>query len=1056
MKSLFKFQLLLVPLLAGTLVACPPTPPVGDAPATPTNFVVSSATATSISLSWTLVSGATSYILERGIASGVKTQIATPNATTNTFTDTSLTAGTSYGYALKAVNAKGSSTPALVAGIPVSGGADSDGDGVSNADEIVGWDVVISRGGTLLSTRKVTSDPSKADTDDDGLNDGQERSRFIDPNTDDTDADLLKDAAEVNIWVSNPADVDTDNDSTGNSALFDGNEVATYKTSPTIADTDGDFFTDFQEAITLGNLFKPLIANTPRFELEFSGAPGFSIKVVDTQNASNNVTKASSLALSTSSSKSSTDTNTERFSAEVSVTVGVEVEAGLDGGVTGSTEVTATAGYGVENTKSFTSESSNSAQKTAEEARSLGSEVGKQIDGGILTVDFKVKNSGDITFTLTNLSISVLRRDPTDSKKYNFVTSMIPNTSTVPGTPPLSLTLATGVTSGPLSASATFINANELIDLMQNPADLRFELAAYDLKDSNNKNFAFQNDFTNGQTALIVVDYGNGNVVRQRVATNVERVGGQIVGVKLGKALSDILELPYTTVTDTSTSFKVINGITDKKLGQMISSKTVTDPKSLWVVVGSKGVAMTGNVDDILVKSGTEVRLMLARDFDGDKLLESEEYFYETSDSNSDSDGDTLTDFEEVRTGWDVAVIGKPVKKVYANPKAVDSDGDSLTDTQEKTAGTNPLLADTDSDGTADNVDTEPLNPATNPIITGFDVTVVGKTATLVATVANPSLKDSVINWGDGTANTVLTSDAAKTISQQHIYATSGLFTVTLTASDSSAPTAKTTVVTKNLNILDITTNLLAWFKFNGPTSGTTINGTVVNTANSNRNGTADGSGCVLTDAGIFNLVNTAYRFNFNEGGAGCGSSQHGSVTVQNLGFTDQITYSVWIKPQGSLGDNWIMGQADNNGSNPWVRMFIGQLQNFGSPVGVSEKVSILLPRVGGGSILITDPIGKISIDTWYHFAATVSKSGATTTVKLYRNGNLVETVDNTANLTYAAPNTTGSFLIGNGRQGAGSGSGLNLFRGVIDNVRVYGRALADNEIMAIKDAPEN
>jgi hypothetical protein len=1051
-----KFQFSLVPLLALTLVACPPAP-VGELPATPTNFVVSSVTTTSINLSWTLVSGATSYVLERGIGTGVKTQIATPNASTNTYNDTGLTTGTSYNYALKAVNAKGpSATPALVTGVPLAAGSDPDGDGVSSADEIGGWDVVISRGGTQLSTRKVTSDPSKADTDNDGLTDGQERSRFIDPNSDDTDADLLKDADEVNIWVSNPADVDTDNDSTGNSALYDGNEVATYKTSPTIADTDGDFFTDFQEAITLGNDFKPLIANTPRFELEFASAPSISLNIVTTSNQQVDETLSSSLALGTTSSKSSTDTNTERFSAEVSVTVGVEAKAGLDGGVTASSSVTATAGYGTENTKSFTRESGSSTQRTAEQARTKSSADGKQIGGGTLTVGFKVRNTGDVAFTLTNLAISVLRRDPNDSTKYKFVGSMTPNLGS--GTPP-SLTLGKGVISGSLGATLPFTDASELLEIMRNPADLRFELAGYDLKDGNDKNFAFQNDFTNGQTAQIVVDYGNGNVVRQRVATNVERVAGTIVGVKLGKALSDILGLPYTTIADTVTGLKVINGITDKKLGQMISSKTVADPKSLWVVIGSNGLTMTGvNVDDILVKSGTEVRLMLARDVDGDNLLESEEYFYETSDSNPDSDADTLTDFEEVRTGWNVAVIGKPVKKVYASPKAVDSDLDSLTDKQEKTAGTNPLLNDTDSDGTADNLDTEPLNPATNPVITGFDVTVTGKTATLVANVANPSLKDSVINWGDGSANTVLTGNAATTINQQHLYATSGLFTVTLTASDSSAPTAKTTVVTKNLNILDITTNLLAWFKFNGPTNGTTINGTVVNTANSGRNGSADGSACVLTDAGIFNLVNTAYRFNFNERGAGCGSSQHGSVTVQNLGFTDQITFSAWIKPQGSLGDNWIMGQADTNGNNPWVRMFIGQLSdqaNGGSAVGVSEKVSFLLPRSGNTSILVTDPT-KINIDTWYHYAVTVSKSGATTTVKLYRNGGLVGTGSNASNLTYAAPNTTGSFLIGNGRQGSGSGSGSNLYRGVVDNVRVYGRALAANEITAVKDAPEN
>ncbi len=1038
MKNPFQFRFLLIPLLAATLVACPPAPPsVGDVPATPTNFVVSSTTATSISLSWTLVSGATSYILERGVASGAKTQIATPSSTTNTYTDTGLTAGTSYGYALKAVNAKGSSTPALVAGIPTAGGSDTDSDGVSNADESAGWDVVISRGGTQLSTRKVTSDPSKADTDSDGLTDGQERSRFLDPNTDDTDADLLKDADEVNVWVSNPADVDTDNDSTSNSALFDGNELATYKTSPTLADTDGDFFTDFQEAITLGNEFKPLIANTPRFELEFASAPSISLNIVRTSDSQVVDTKSSSLALGTSSSKSSTDTNTERFSAEVSVTVGVEAKAGLDGGVTASSSVTATAGYGTENTKSFTSESGRSTQQTAESARTASSTQGQQIGGGTMTVGFKVKNTGDVAFTLTNLAISVLRRDPNDSTKYKFVGSMTPNLGS--GTPP-SLTLGKNVISGALGATLAFTDASELLEIMRNPADLRFELAGYDLKDGNDKNFAFQNDFTNGQTAQIVVDYGNGNVVRQRVATNVERVAGTIVGVKLGKALNDILGLPYTTIADTATGFKVMNGITDKKLGQIISSKTVADPKSLWVVIGSNGLNMTGNVDDILVKSGTEIRLMLARDVDGDNLLENEEYFYETSDANSDSDADTISDFDEVRTGWNVQVVGKPSKKVYANPKAVDSDADSLTDAQEKTAGTNPLLNDTDSDGTLDNLDTDPLNPATNPIITGFDVTLVGKTATVVANVANPSLKDSVINWGDGTNNTVLTGNLAKTINTQHIYATSGLFTVTLTASDSSS-TPKTTMVSKVLDIKDITSNLLAWFKFNNNTNNF-VGGTA---------GSIGGAGCVQSANGKDNLGDTAYNFN-NASGAGCGLDQTGRISVPSLIFTQSFTFSVWIKPTGSLNSSWLMGQNASNGNNPWARLFLGttnDLANSSTLIGTDSKVSMIVP-LAGNTIVVTDPTAP-ALDQWVFYAATVSLNAGSTTVKLYRNG--TEVASQSKNVTYNNPGAN-PFIIGWDKD-SGNGGG-SYFKGFIDSVRVYGRALAANEVIAVRDVPEN
>jgi hypothetical protein len=1055
MKNMFRWSL--IPLLVVILVACPS--PTGDLPAKPANFTVTGTTATSISLSWDLVSGASNYILERGIGAGAKTQIATPGSTIKVYTDSGLVTGTLYSYSLKAVNAKGNSEAAVITGAPLLAGNDSDGDGIFNADEIAGWTINITRGASPVSNRKVSSDPQNADTDQDGLNDKQELTRLTDPTTDDTDQDGLKDADEVNVWVSNPTDKDTDNDSTGNPALFDGNELSTYGTSPTLADSDGDFFSDYQEAIILGNTFQPLVANVPRFELTFAAAPTISLNIVRSSDQSTVATKTSSLALGSTSSKSSTDTNTERFNSEVSATIGLEAEASLTGGVTASASVTATAGYGTENTKSFTSESSKSTQQTAEDSRTLGSTTGQQIGGGTMKVDFKVANTGDVTFTLTNLAISVLRRDPADSTKFKFVGSMTPILGT--NIPP-SLTLGKGVVSGSLGATLAFGDANELLEIMKSPADLRFELSGYDLKDANDKNFAFQSDTTNGQTSLIVVDYGNGNVVRQRVATNVERVAGQIVGVKLGKVLKDILKLPYTVVKNTTTNLNQISGVQDLTLNTMISSKTATDPKSFWAVIGSKGLNMGGvDVENILIKSGTEVRLILARDTDGDKLLESDEYFYGTSDTNTDSDNDTLSDFDEVRNGWTVTVLGKTARKVFPSPKAADSDGDSLTDAQEKTKATNPLLTDTDGDGLLDAVDSEPLNPTTNPVIANFSANMVGRTVTVAATVTHPSLKNVVIDWGDATSPTTLTGAAATTVNVSHTYGVSADFTITLTASDNSTPTAKTAVQTAQVTALDITTQLLAWYKFNGPLSSpgsstiSATSGAVLDSAGLN-NATANGAACVLTDAGISNLVNTAYRFNFNEGGAGCGTSQHGSVTVPSITLQNNFTFAVWIKPQGSLGNNWIMGQADGTGSLPWVRMFIGtDTDNFNgnAAVGSSNKVSFMLPW-SSNTLLVTDPTA-IALDTWYHYTATVSyvNNPLATTVKLYRNGVQVATATKAVNALNFA---TQPFLIGNGQQGSTSGSGTRLFKGVMDELRVYGRALVASEVVAVRDAPSN
>jgi hypothetical protein len=1053
MKNSSGIQFLLIPLLAITLVACPPT--LSDLPATPTNFAVSSTTATSINLSWTLVSGATSYVLERGIAAGVKTQIATPNATTNTFADTALTTGTTYSYALKAVNAKGSSLAALVSGTPLAAGADPDGDGLSSVDELAGWDVKISQGGTQLSTRKVSSNPALADTDGDGLTDSQERTRFTDPTKTDTDADGLLDADEVNTWVSNPSDVDTDNDSTGNSGLFDGNELATYGTSPTLADTDGDFISDHQEAIILGNTFSPVIANTPRFELSFATVPTISLNIVKTSDNSVVATKTSSLILATSTSTSGTDTNTERFNAEVSATVGVEAKVGLTGGVTASASATATAGYGSENARSFTSGSSNNTQKTAEDAFTAGSTAGQSISGASISIGFQVANTGTVAFTLSNLKVSILRRNTEDPSKFIFIGNM----TTIPN-----LTLGVNGISGSLGATFVFSNADEAIAIMRNPANLRFELAGYDLLDGSNppRNFAFSNDTTNGQTAQIVVDYGNGNLVRQRVATNVERVNGQIVGVKLGKVLKDILKLPYTTVKNATTNFNVINGVQDLKAGAMISSKTAADPKSVWAVIGSNGLNMNGlDADNILIKSGTELRLILSRDADGDGLLESEEYFYGSSDTVADSDGDGLSDFDEVRTGWTVTVVGKTARKIYPSPKATDSDSDSLTDAIEKTNGTNPLLNDTDSDGILDALDAEPLTPTTNPVITNFAANMTGRTVTVSATVSHPNLKNVVIDFGDGTFPTTLTGAAATNVLIQRAYSTSGNYTITMTASDTGTP-AKTTIQTAQVRASDITTNLLNWYKFNGPLSSpgsSTISGVagaVINTNNNSSSGTAYGTGCVLTDAGISNLADTAYRFNFNDSGAGCGSSKHGGVTASSLGLPNSYTFAVWIKPQGSLGNHWIMGEADTNGSFAVERLFIGldnDNSNSNVAVGASNKVSFMMPG-GNNTIVVTDPT-VVAIDTWYHYAVTVSyvSNPQSTTVKLYRNGVEVATGTKAANLTNFA---TLSFLIGNGEQGATTGTGTRIFKGVMDEVRVYGRALTAPDIADVIDAPSN
>lgn len=94
-----------------------------------------------------------------------------------------------------------------------------------------------------------------ADSDDDGLPDGQEIAIGTDPFDPDTDDDGLTDGDEVKVYMTDPLNADTDGD-----GLSDGDEVIVYGTDPLNADTDGDGLSDGDEVNVYGT--DPLSADT--------------------------------------------------------------------------------------------------------------------------------------------------------------------------------------------------------------------------------------------------------------------------------------------------------------------------------------------------------------------------------------------------------------------------------------------------------------------------------------------------------------------------------------------------------------------------------------------------------------------------------------------------------------------------------------------------------------------------------------------------------------------------------------------------------------------------
>jgi hypothetical protein len=145
-----------------------------------------------------------------------------------------------------------------------------------------------------------------------------------------------------------------------------------------------------------------------------------------------------------------------------------------------------------------------------------------------------------------------------------------------------------------------------------------------------------------------------------------------------------------------------------------------------WAIQADRVLGTGGDFGKILLYPGDEVGLAFVQDVDNDGVMAQIEYAYGSSDKLDDTDGDGLDDFVEIAVGWEVAMRGQPVIRVFPNPSLVDSDGDGLTDAEEQDLSryitnpvifqqifgtlpdpenpisTNPRIADTDGDGVSD------------------------------------------------------------------------------------------------------------------------------------------------------------------------------------------------------------------------------------------------------------------------------------------------------------------------------------------------------------------
>lgn len=649
-------------------------------------------------------------------------------------------------------------------GTPPSGPqTDSDGDGLSDAAEQAGWFVTVRNTDGTTRRYEVTSNPgdpslsiddpvnvAARDTDGDGLDDLDERIYVTDPRSTDTDGDGISDWRELNRIYSEPAQQDTDGDGLG-----DGLEVDFFGTSPLFEDTDGDQLLDGDEVVTQNR--DPLIADLPAFDMRVVGDVQLGLDVRFTAESADGMrvleTRSSESSLTTDSSRSvgSENSNSTEWFINGGIKAGVEYEPPFSFKFSG--EVSVNGGYKEGTTTQFTTTSVQSTQQAQAASRSTerevnqGETVTREVVGASMAIALELVSLEDIAFTIENLEITAKLVDPRDPTNFIPIATL-----TSSGSQSINLGPAPDGR-GPFRFTADNPPPALIEALRENPRNLLFEVANYDIVDEFGRNFTYTYQDVNDRTATLFIDYGGRRASElYRVATQSEFDDfGDAVGVSLATVLESIIGLAY--VPETLPAGAPAGAVDDPTLtgclaGSSTAGCSATDRNLILnsystrmnavtgnleihrirnVVAGSSGFAWFGEVElplsavepadvrDAPVTAGRGFRFLYGQDADGDGLTVQQEAFYGSIDSPTDV-------LNNACFGDPLAINCSAPDTI---PDSVDSDRDGLPDAEEifgtalfgggfepwlvvvrgqdaTTTSSSPARFDTDGDGLTD------------------------------------------------------------------------------------------------------------------------------------------------------------------------------------------------------------------------------------------------------------------------------------------------------------------------------------------------------------------
>ncbi len=464
---------------------------------------------------------------------------------------------------------------------------------------------------------------------------------------------------------------------------------------PLSEDYDGDGYSNEDELSTYGfdpdsdpYKFNPMVADVPDINITLESAPVITLDVSLTQSGSTEITTGTEQTYSQTVSRSQSRSE----STSIENTVSRSMKTTSLGLVTfGSPKQTRSSSRTTTHEESMTwsQAQSNTNSQAYSQAQSIRQEEGFTYAGGELKITVKIENTGDIAYTLSNLTLSAHEYRfagenvlyPIGNLEYDSTQGQFPET-----------TLGPGQTLEGLVFIKQDLDLNTALSLWQDSQGLVIRPATFEMLDANGVSFNHNLTEVMARTAAVIIDYGP-SVERPTetcfVATNFDP---DDPGTTFGYALNDILHMPYETNEYGLTGVRSVEG-SEAQGTKWLVTHFYTDGGDerydIYSAQEAEAESSPIDFDNLPLKAGNALHLIYMDDSDDDGLYAREELFYSTDLTNPDTDGDGISDSDEVH-GHEVPGVTIGGALIRTDPNNDDTDGDGTSDGDEGVAETDP------------------------------------------------------------------------------------------------------------------------------------------------------------------------------------------------------------------------------------------------------------------------------------------------------------------------------------------------------------------------------